>query len=269
MRGLTAFVLVAFVVAGCVDVTPGPSPSPIAHATGERDVLLRMAVGGGLPYPGLMFEDPATYTLYGNGHLIYAGDRSTAGAGERQLLHAQITDEQVDTLLAYALGPAGLANARERYADAPIFDASTTFFEVNAGGVDKNVAVYALGFSIPNVPDAAARAAFDRLADELSSAGSKVQTGEFTDLGPYDPEGYRVTLADPHSSPPSGMTWPWPDLTTADFAPDANGNLVRIVTPEQGRVVLDLGISHDLVVTGPDSVAYLIRIRPLLPDELT
>jgi len=269
MRGLAAFVLVAFVVGGCVDVTSGPSPTPVAHATGERDVVLRMSFGGGLPYPGLTFKDPPAYTLYGNGHLIYAGERSTNSSGERQLMQAQMSDDQVDALLSYALGPAGLADARERYADAPIYDASSTFFEVHAAGVDKRVAVYALGYPIPNVPDAAARTALDRLANQLGSAGSKAQAGEFIDLGQYEPEAYEMTLAKPYSSTQPTASWPWPELQPTDFTPDANGNRVRVVTADQGQAVLDLGINHDLVVTGPDGVAYLVRIRPLLPDEMT
>jgi hypothetical protein len=62
--------------------------------------------------------------------------------------------------------------------------------------------------------------------------------------------------------------WPWSDLEPSDFRVRSDFGLERVVTRAQAFAVLDLGIDQDLVATGPDGKNYLIRIRPLLPDEI-
>ena len=69
--------------------------------------------------------------------------------------------------------------------------------------------------------DGPARAAFKKLADRLTDFD---QGGTIaTDV--YEPEAYRGVLFEVAGlEDPDVRTWPWPDLTPADFTPDADPN---------------------------------------------
>lgn len=286
-----ALLLVAFVFIGCVTHTlptgtptsttagtPGPTPSPpatsngsppIDHPTGARDVVLRMTVAGGLPYPGDTVEEPARFTLYGDGHVIYLV-LSQSSETAFELRHAQLSEGKMATQLEFALREGGLATAREHYTtfDEPIYDAGTTVFEINAVGFDKTVSVYALGWDGTN-PDQDARARFLGLERELDYR-DEVASGEATDLGAYRPEAYRLTLDNPFGPLIANTEWPWTNLDPATIALNSDGDRVGAITPEQAAelAVPPESAPDTIVATGPDGVDYLIRIRPLLPDEL-
>lgn len=253
-------------------VTTGPSPSQlIAHPSGPTDVVLRMSITGGLRYPGATVESPPTFTLYGDGRTIYTIERpGLHGSIVIELRQARLTEEQMAALVENALGRGGLTNARGRYEDVPIADDVTTNFEIHALGVDKTVAVYALGYSGDDVPDAPARAAFEMLAAGLRDFGDEVAAGNAEDLGVFEPEAYRVTLDQPFGPLEANREWPWDDLQPDDFEPDNSGFRLRVVTAEQAAAISDPPTSapNDLVVVAPDGVEYLIRLRPLLPDEM-
>jgi hypothetical protein len=70
---------------------------------------------------------------------------------------------------------------------------------------------------------------------------------------------------------PASGDWPWEDLAPADFKSDQSGFLTRIVTRAQAEIAIDVPVSAEIgdpIVVGPDDVRYLIRVRPLLPDEV-
>lgn len=255
--------------------SPAPSVQTgqlIEHPTGATDVVLRMYRTGGFLYPGTTIDEAPIFTLYGDRRVIYTVERSLPAAGLQRELHlAQLTESQVLGLLENALGGGGLALARERYADVPVADASTTNFEINAGGFHKRVAVYALGDFEAGKADAAARAAFEELAQALSNFNVEVEAGNVVDLGVYQPEAFRATIFpdDVGELRPAGE-WPWPDIDPADFERDNSGFGRLVITPEQAAAALTLPVGEigDPVVPGGDGVNYLVRIRPLLPDEL-
>lgn len=172
-------------------------------------------------------------------------------------------------LIEFAVGPGGLASAREHYGDVPIFDDVTTNFEVNAPRVGNRVAVYALGYTGDDVPDAAERMAFEALAEELRGFGAEVAAGNAEDLGPFEPQAYRVTLDEPFGPLEANREWPWDDLRPDDFEPDG-GYRVRVVTADQAAAIADPPTSapDTIVVRAPDGAEYLIRLRALLPDEV-
>jgi hypothetical protein len=256
-------------------VTHTQSSSPqrtpaIEHPTGATDVVLRMWRSGGFLYPGTTIDEPPTFTLYGDGRVIYAV--RGPGDGSRWVLgQAQLTEEQVGAVIENALGPGGLALARNRYDDVPMADGTTTNFEIDAGGVSKTVAVYALGEYDDPVADADERAAFESLSAELRGFASQVSAGAAIDLGQFEPESYRVSLfPDLHGELASTAQWPWSDLAPDDFERDNSGFGHLVVSAAQGEVVADLPIGElgDPVVAGPDGIGYLLRARPLLPDEV-
>lgn len=241
-----------------------PQPTPLSHATGARDVVLRMSVVGGLPYPAKTIEEPPEFTLYGDDRIIHVVAQTSAdGTFTTELRQAQLTADGSDALLRDALDAGGLATAAASYRDVEVFDAVSTVFEIHAGGFDKRVSVYALGLFDASAPSALARAGFRLLVDRLNEAGAGG-----VDLGPFKPEAYRVTLAAPFSDQEANAEWPWPELRPADFPEDSGGDRVRMVTAAQGMAVMNLGITHDLVTRAPDGKLYMIRIHPLLPDEM-
>ena len=119
----------------------------------------------GWPFP-VTVEQPAQFSLYGDGLAIYTVEHQPTGTVARtfELLQARLTDRQVDAMLRYALESGGLATAAERYDDVTITDMPTTVFEVHAGGYDKTVSVYALGDMGTDAPSAPERARFLHLA---------------------------------------------------------------------------------------------------------
>jgi hypothetical protein len=256
--------------------TPSPVTSPlrtqlIEHPTGPTDVVVRMSITGGLRYPGATVESPPTFTLYGDGRVIYVIEHARPDDSPAiELRQARLTEEQMAALVENALGPGGLATAREHYGDVPIADDVTTNFEIHAFGVDKTVSVYALDYTGDEVPDGAARATFRGLADALRAFGSEVEVGNAEDLGAFEPEAYRVTLDQPFGPlETTAEDWPWDDLQPEDFQLEG-GYLVRTVTPAQAAAIADppTATPNDIVVHGPDGRDYLIRVRPLLPDEV-
>jgi hypothetical protein len=252
-----------------------PSPAPalsIAHPTGVTDIVLRMERLGGFLWPGATADLVPTFTLYGDGSVIYVTEEPGAeGRDVRRLRAAQMDEEQMAALLEVALLRGGLADARESYADVGVADAMTTKFTIDAGGVRKSGSVYALGEVEEPGPDSAARQAFLQLQTLLSSFESEVARGNAADAGDFDPEAYRVTVIEDTFAElePTGP-WPWTDLAPDDFERDRSDFGVGIVTAEQGQAAeaLRAGEMDGPVVVGPDGKQYLIRIRPLLPDEL-
>lgn len=265
MAGRWSVALLAACLAGCwCPVTPTPDPNTLSHATGARDVLLRMSVVGGLPNPALTLEPPPRFTLYGDGRIIHTvTHESEDGTYTSEQRLAELPADRVNTLLANALGPGRLATAADSYRDVEVFDAVSTVFEIHAGGTDKTVSVYALGLADETAPSRCDRAGFRGLVDRLEEA-----MAEATDLGRFEPTAYEVTIAPPFGDAQPNADWPWPDLSPADFTAAQLDERVRVLSAEQGVAVMNLGIAHDLVMTAPDGENYMIRIRPLLPDEL-
>jgi hypothetical protein len=255
-------------------VLPGPTAtaSP-SHAPAADDVVLRMTVGGGLRYPGATVEAPPLFTLYGDGLVLYtviADVPDSILSVRYELLQARLTAEQSAALIDFALSEGGLATARALYADVPVADDLTTTFLVRLGSVSKTVAVYALGYNGPDVPDREARRSFERLADELHEFGSRVGSGEVEGLGAFEPDAYEVTLDDPIHEEIVALPWPWPDLAPRDFVQANGGWRQAVITHGQAARLSDPvnDVTDDLVLAGPDGASYLVRIRPLLPDQV-
>ena len=266
--------------------SPGPSPTAsvpglgaIDHATGASDVVLRYDQGGGFVAPSFTASQAPIFTLYGDGTIVFRNQTlelpAAQGSVTRQnpLRTAKLSEEQVQDLLAYALGEGNLGIARAQYLDMQIADASTGTFTINAGGLKKSVAVYALGMEVvPGVPDQAARAAFARLAERLGDfdRGGTIATDV------YSPAAYRGGLMDGTGMVvPDVRAWPWKDIKPADFVGPADPNAfqmaTRTLTPDE---VAGLGVDGPeggfggMVLSGPsDGKLYSLAVRPLLPDE--
>lgn len=253
---------------------PTAAPTPfIEHPTGATDVVLRMQRTGGFLWPGTAVDLAPTFTLYGDGTVVYTDDEAMGGNDPRRGLRvARMSEEQIAALVTAALGPGGLAQAAAFYDDVPLADATTIEFTVNAAGVSKTVRVYALeeGLDDPG-PETAHRQRFLQLFELLTAFEHEVARGNATAVGPYEPEAYRVTLLpDEFGELQVTGDWPWDDLEPADFETDQGPFPVATVDHEQidALVQVAAGDMGDPVVLGPDGALYMIRFRPLLPDEI-
>jgi hypothetical protein len=263
--------------------SPSPTPSgggfgTIEHATGSTDVLLRFEEGGGFVAPAFLATQAPIFTLYGDGTVVFRNPMQDplpmvgSVMPDRSFHTAHLTEDQIQTLLEDALGRGGLGTARTEYLDNQIADAPTATFTINAGGLSKRVAVYALGLDVQDSPDSPARSAFKQLAERLQDfdRGGAYSTSE------YVPERYRGILMDGLSGAQDAKPWPWTDLKPADFVANPDPNASQL--PSRVLTVADvesLGINpyrggfQGLTLVGPsgDSKAYSFSLRPLLPDE--
>jgi hypothetical protein len=229
-----------------------------------------MAVGGGFVPSGIAFlQENATFTLYGADVVVF----QPAQGSDAQLtdawpayLCARLTPEQVDALLTFALEDGALADARDSYAKPSIVDVPTTTFTIDAAGVDKVVAVHALGFDMAPEADADARTGFQALADRLSSF---VVEG----AAPYAPSAYAALLT-PRGVDPGqeveAVAWPWPDLTLEDLPGDEYARQGTLTPDQVGAVAAVPNGGQALIpVTDPDGAAWNLAVRPFLPDTKT
>ena len=253
-----------------------PSTAPIGaidHPTGSTDIVLSMEVGGGFVPFGYAMTQAPTFVLYGDNTVIFRPGSAAEGEMFPPFVQAELSPDQVDALLTYALSVGKLASAGDSYVDMQVSDAPTTVFTIDAGGVDKAVSIYALGITEPTGADAAYYDAFGELATLLSTFETQVAKGNVLSAEAYQPEQYRVVLSevDPSMSVES-VTWPWADLTLDDFAPFADNPSWRLagLTPDQLSAITTVpsGGGTEAYVVSPDgSVTFQVFWRPLLPGE--
>jgi hypothetical protein len=255
--------------------TPSPTfgPNDIEHPTGRTDIVLRMEQGGGFVPFGFLFTQSPSFTLYGDGTVIFKPIDTRAGdpfGGQAMLpwLVGHMSEADVQALLQFALGPGRLANARENYDNPMVADAGSTFFNINAGGVEKVVNIYALG--LDDGPDRADRQGFSQLAEVLNDFGSQgVDLGEVV---AYEPELYKVLLMEGFGEPAGQvLDWPWDDLTVADWpnAEEPDGRIAFLDADHVAKLMEVPNGGHvGIWVEAPDGTNVQFGVRPLLPDEI-
>jgi hypothetical protein len=265
---------------GSPDASPSESPAPsgIPHATGPTDVLLRYEVGGGFVPFGYFVTQAPTFTLYGDGTVIFrdetASPQAPDGSVSRMVpfMTARLSEAQIQALLAFALDEGGLATARDSYPYDMIADAPSSIFEIHADGIDKTVSVYALGIDGPDVPDTTDRRTFEVLAEVLRT----FDPGE-APASDYQPDRYRGVLQEPWEGveTEAAIDWPWPEVTPADFTapatPDGLGFESHTFTADEiAALGLDglEGGAQGIVLRDPDGTTlHILALRPLFPDE--
>jgi len=283
--------------------TPGTSSEPtraptggIAHATGPTDVVLRFEDASGESVSGGVFAPGPIFTLYGDGTVIFQNDLAKPPPVEgsvvraRPFMLARLNEDQVQSLLRFALQEGGLAAAREpspgevaAYYGTELGDDYTTAvrFTVHAGGLDKRVDVVAmdpsLAVSPENAgPDAAVQKAFAVLADYLRNFDRRA--GIPADA--WIPDRCWGILAGPGPRCDTAIAWPWPDIALADFVlpielplpewywPGGNENR-RVMSAEEAAM---LGLSditggvQGICLIGLDGLNYGFALWPLSPS---
>ncbi len=258
--------------------TQAPTVGMIEHPTGATDVVLRLEEGGGFVPMEMTAAQAPTFTLYGNGVIVFQPRVETFPQPDANgIIHAaawhtaKLDESQIQDLLEFAIGPGGLGTARDSYVDNGIADAPNTIFTLHAGGIEKTVVINALADGGSAGPDAAARAAFLKLADRLRDfdEGGSIPT----DI--YQPDDYRAVLLDREGPVAGAIDWPWSSLTPGDFVADPSGSN-GTTFPHRALPAADvdaLGVKdaagglQGIVLSAPGGKHDGLIVRPLLPDE--
>ncbi len=230
----------------------------------------------------MMMELNATqapfFTLYGDGIVVFQRRLEVVPQPDADgVIHgipwrtAKLNEDQIQELLEFAITQGGLGIARDAY-PSQLTDLPSSVFTIRAGGLDKTVDVNGLNEATLEGPDAAARAAFLRLAQRLRD----FDRGGTIDTDVYEPSAYRATLLARDPSAEEPRPWPWLSIKPTDFKdPDAAGGGAvpfpqRVVSPEE---VAALGIKDtagglmNVILSGPDGKLYNLLLRPLLVEE--
>jgi len=259
--------------------TPSPAIEGIAHPTGADEIILRFDESGGMMMAEWFAAHAPQFTLYGDGTTVFASTLETAPpSADGAMVNApfrtaKLTEQQIQTLLEFALADGGLGIARAEYQNPLVADAPTAVFTINADGGSKTVSVMALGMEDqqPNADTA--------IKNALAGLGSRLRefdAGGSLGSEPFAPAGYRGVLTQAEGL--QGVTfrdWPWADLTPADFALPANASAVpqgqRTLTPQQADAVgvkhFEGGIGGGVYLRDAAGKTYTFALRPLLPDE--
>ncbi len=277
-RLLGAVLVLASAIAGCTktDEWKGcPTTSAaIAHPTGAEDVVIRVGSAGGLPLPPGMPEDPAGVTLYGDGTLISRGfdQGGSAIPSLPNLIETQLTEEGIQRILHAAEGPCLLA--RSARLDIPgVFDVPAAAFEVNAGGGSHQTYVVGLGANLPGVPnldEEGQRAALLSFEERILHPDSWLPPETMATSHPYRIEAVSVYAIRSKAAEGAGVIdWPLAGRVSALVEPiEASGDRCGTVTGQDLGPLLGVAASTTTTAVWSDgSETYLLRFRPVLPDE--
>lgn len=251
---------------------PTSDPASIEHATGALDVVFRFEQGGGFVAMGFFATQAPQFTLYGDGTVLFRDFTAApllndkVGALQPYLI-ARMSEVEIQAFLRFALADSGLGVARAAYNPGNVADAPSSMFTIRAGGVDKVVTVEALGFENPQNPDSAIMKALAGLGERINNFAASV-SGETA----WTPDRWRGVLTPDAFGP--AVTWPWPNLTPADFVKPAEPDAPQFpIHPLTTADVAALGLTGieggftNLPITGPDGKVYTLALRPILPDE--
>ena len=259
---------------GSPGTTPEPTGTPVGieHETGATDVVLQFEEGGGFVPMGFLAGQAPTFTLYGDGTVIFRdwSQQQPAPIGDAQpqlpFQTIKLTEDEIQQLLEYVIGPGALGIARANYDGAGCADCPTAVFTINAGGTSKTVSVTGLGFEMPQSPDA-------MVLKQLADAGTRLREFKAANAAIWQPDRYRGILSTDAFGAP--RDWPWPDLAPSDWheITTATGSTWNARTMTAAEIDA-LGMDHleggviNVVLSGPsDGKTYSFTLRPLLPDE--
>ncbi len=256
--------------------SPSPSVQGLAHPTGADQIVLRYDSAGGFVPPEFLAARVPYFTLYGDGRIVFVQTSAAPSTGDisvgQPLRTARLSEEQIQSLLEFALDDGGLAIARETYNTPMIADAPTAVFTINADNDSKTVSAMGLGHDPAPGPDAAVLERLATLADRLYD----FDQGGSLASDPYVATAYRGVLTD--ASGVAGVpvrAWPWPHLEPSDFTLPKDPNVLQqathTLTPDDVAALKvdgsQNGIAAGIWVRTDDGKLYSLVIRPLLPDE--
>lgn len=254
----------------------GPTGTPIAmieHATGPTDVLLRFDEVVVLRDVSAVIDDTRgqwfmpgpEFTLYGDGTIVFRSDLEPTPAADGPIVRARpfriahLEDDQVQSLLRFAIGEGGLRDACEAYPAQTDTDV-TSVFTIRAGGLDKRVEVAG-----PNP--------LEPLAHRLRDYGTQGSLGAQV----YVPDRYHGKLVHLDDlAHAEAIPWPWPGIAPEDFVVPAEYAFIteghRGMSAREASVLglsSDGGVVQRVYLLAPDrNTTYAFSLWPVFPDEM-
>ena len=268
-------------LAGC-GVVPTPEPSEprqveIARPTGAGELVLRVETRGGLLPPLERERQLPSISIYGDGQVLVPApvDASFPGPAGYGLESFTIEAGLLDDIVAAAVSIGLRGEDRHLAEEGPDFvaDAGATTVTLVAGGGRHVTSADAL-FDVGDA-DTPARTQLRDFVDRLFAL-RPTEGG----LVPYEPDAYRVFVADPDpgfgaelpDAPP--VAWPFPEplgawgeaLPDDGLSVDVRCRILAVAELADALEVLLAATSVTVVVDQADQEA-IIAYRPLLPDE--
>ena len=250
--------------------TPAADADHIDHPTGPTDIVLRVAEEGGFMMMETVMARVPRFTLYGDGRVLISTPAEAAKAAPGNGLPAEVlrethlTEDEVQAVLRSALVDGKVGIAKEEF-PVMVMDVPTTVIELQAGGVDKRIAVAGLGMEPPPGPDAAVLTALAELVERLVAIP--------TDADYAAPASVAV-LAQTEPAPGTATTpWPWPETAPQAFVQpppdDQFGFTTHLLTPAESEAIGTApgDTAGPFTYDGPDGKTYVVVVRPAMPEE--
>lgn len=257
-----------------IDPTGTPI-EPIEHVTGPMEVVLRFDRGPDVAVGDLvgeLFQPGPEFTLYGDGTVIFRNELAEPPPAEGPIIRARpfmishLDEDQIQSLLRYALWDGGLGDACERYETQDTDVTGSDVFTVHAGGLDKRVENLGSG-PVGALTDYLRN--FDRSGIPTSDFVPDRYWGNLFDASVfrYIGDGLVPGLAETGAVP-----WPWPGVAPAEFVGQLEMSPGRRVMSADEVAVQGLsdngGVVQRVYLLGPDGeTIYYFSLWPMLPAE--
>jgi hypothetical protein len=268
---------------GTPTTSASPTPSPIAHPTGDDEAIFLITDEGGFVMPNAMLSRVPTFALLGNGCFVVSGPQIAIYPGPAlpNLIERCLTEDGVQQVLR-AAQEAGLLDGDAQYDYQGIADATTTVFTVNADGKTVNVSAYALGLDPSPTGTPTVDAAREKLATFMGQvtnlAGWLPESAFADDEHPYEiarlqivtqPLADQGDVATPEGITPQVQDWP---LTTSLSELGEPYFLERsrcatIEGADLATLMEQLTQANQLTQWESEGQKYTAIIRPLLPGQ--
>ena len=243
----------------------------IDHPTGPTDIVLRVAEEGGFMMMETVMARVPRFTLYGDGRVLISTPAEAAKAAPGNGLPAEVlrethlTEDEVQAVLRSALVDGKVGIAKEEF-PVMVMDVPTTVIELQAGGVDKQIAVAGLGMEPPPGPDAAvltrarrARRAARRDPDRRRLRGARLGRGP-------RPDGTRAGHR--HGATGRGPR-PRPRRSSSRRPTTSSGSRPTCLTAAESEAIGTApgDAAGPFTYDGPDGKTYVVVVRPAMPEE--
>lgn len=274
MRTTRAHVLAAIGVLTALLSIAAPASAIEPHPTGNQDVVLRIATGGGFVPEQVRLAEIPEVTVYGTGRVVVLGPTTLEypGAALPNLHEFFLTPKGVNRLIRLAADAGVFTADSPDYGTLDVTDNPTTTVTVNARGEERSVSVYALGFEDDRLTERQQenRRLLQRLIDRAGDdrIARRFVAGE---IAPYQPTAVEVYAlpyleGDVEGPQPETRDWPLLDRTITPGTGDEYP-CVTVSGADLGPVLEAAKTARENTRWRSRGETYELVFRPLLPDE--
>lgn len=246
----------------------------ITHPEGP-ELVVRVAHSGGLLGPSARYREMPAFTLVGDGRVTTSGPQIEIYPPPAlpNVVERRVAEAGIQAILR-AAADAGLTKG-DRSVGLPagvgVADAGETVFTVVADGRMSTTRVEALG-AVDETGERKQVAEFRELLFDLER---RLPPGSVSKEEPYGVTALRVVVL-PYSASPdpslkqAARAWPLAQPLSAFGKPTDDAARCGIVEGDElGRLLPSVRESNELTPWHSAGEAYLIAVRPLMPDETT